>query len=224
LRFYEIAIDGGKTYSARGNPNALLVELDLQTADAAAATAGTVVIWGVAQADLSQATDLANRAITISGGMQPGLPLATAQSKNGGVHAKGYIQKSFGNAVGTDLWLTMVIQNGPPPNAQSPPPKNLILNWPKGTKLGDALQQTLQTGYPGVKPSIKISDQLVAPQDNVGYYGNFKELNAYVRGVSQQIMKGNDTYPGVVICVQKVEVTVHDGTKLRRMRHPGGKA
>ena len=33
MRFYEIAIDGGKTYTARNNPYALNVEMDLQTYD-----------------------------------------------------------------------------------------------------------------------------------------------------------------------------------------------
>jgi hypothetical protein len=41
-------------------------------------------------------------------------------------------------------------------------PRNLVLDWKKGTMLSDALQQTLKTGFPGVKANINISSQLIA--------------------------------------------------------------
>jgi hypothetical protein len=218
MRLYDIEIGGGKSYTSRNNPNALNVEIDITAIDADSFTAGTVVVWGVALADISQANDLVNKTITVSGGMQPGLPLATAQAPEAGVLAKGYIQQSFGNWVGTEMWLTLVIQPGDPPiqkpapNAPNPPPKNIVLNWTKGTMLSDALKQALQTAYPNQTANISISSQLVAPQDNIGYYPNLKTLNEYLRSVSQQIMTGNAIYPGVGCCMQKGEITVHDGT------------
>lgn len=218
MRYYDIQIDGGKSYSSRGNPNALNVELDLSVQDADAFMSGTVVVWGVALEDISSSNNLHNKGITISGGMQPGLPLATAQSAEAGQLMKGRIWQSFGNWVGTEMWLTMVLipgppeKNPPPPNAPDPPPKNLTLDWRKGKPLADALKQCISTGLPEWTPNIKISDKLVAPQDNVGYYSNFKELNNYVRAVSHQIMKGDPKYAGVGICLQQGEVTVHDNT------------
>lgn len=218
MRFYDIDIGGGKSYSSRNNPNALNVELDINIADAGPTGGATAVIWGIALQDISQANDLTNKSVTVSGGMQPGLPLATAQSSVAGILIKGYIYQSFGNWVGTDMWLSLVMLPGDPPaqapapNAPNPPPKNIVLNWLKGKSLSDALKQALQTGYPGAKININISPQLVAPQDNVHFSPDLADLNKYLRGVSQQIMAGDNKYPGVGCCMQKGEITVHDGT------------
>jgi hypothetical protein len=218
VRYYSIDIDGGKSYSSRGNPSALNVELELSVYDADTFIGGTVVIWGVALEDISSSNNLHNKAITISGGMQPGLPFATAQSAEAGLLYKGKIQQSFGNWVGTEMCLTLVLipgpieKNPPPPNAPDPPPKNLVLDWRKGKPLADALRQCILMGLPEWSPNISISSQLVAPQDNVGYYSNFRELNNYVRAVSHQIMQGDPKYTGVGICLQQGEVTVHDNT------------
>jgi len=218
MRFYDIEIGGGKSYTSRGNPNALNVEIDITAIDSESFTAGSVVIWGIALQDISQANDLVNKSITVSGGMQQGLPLATLQSSEAGTLASGYIQQSFGNWVGTEMWLTLIIQPGqapsqnPAPNAPNPPPKNIVLNWTKGTMLSDALKQALQTAYQGLKLNINISSKLVAPQDNIGFYPNLRDLGNYLRGVSQQLMNHSQTYPGVGCCIQKGELTVHDGT------------
>lgn len=218
MRYYDIEIGGGKSYTSRNNPQALNVELDINIYDADAISGCTAVIWGIALADISQATDLANKTVTITGGMQQGLPLANVQAPEAGVLLKGYIWQAFGNWVGTEMWLTLVMLPGdppgtpPPPNAPNPPPKNIVLNWTKGTMLQTALQMALMTAYPKQKLSINISPQLTAPQDNVGYYPNLRELNIYLRDVSQQIMTGSSTYPGVGCCLQQGNLTVHDGT------------
>jgi hypothetical protein len=217
MRFYDIEIEGGKSYTSRNNPSALNVELDINIYDADQAGGATAVIWGISLQDISQATDLANKKVTVSGGMQPGLPLATAQSSEAGVLIKGYIWQAFGNWVGTEMWLTIVMlpddppSQAPPPNAPNPPPKNIVLNWLKGKPLSDALKTALQTAYQSIL-NINISSKLVAPQDNIGYYPSLKELNVYLRQVSQQLMTGSKTYPGVGCCMQKGEITVHDGT------------
>ncbi len=219
MRYYDINIEGGPHYTSRNNPNALNVELDINILDVDQTGGGsTAVIWGIALADISQATHLMNKNVTVSGGMQQGLPLANAQAPEAGVLLKGYIWQAFGNWVGTEMWLTLVMLNvdapvtPPPPNAPNPPPRNIVLNWLKGTKLSDALQTALQTAYPKQKLSINISPQLVAPQDNPGYYPNLRDLNIYLRDVSQQIMTGMATYPGVGCCLQQGNLTVHDGT------------
>jgi hypothetical protein len=219
MRYYDIEISGGKSYTSRNNPNALNVELDINKQDADHTGGATAVIWGVSLQDISQATDLANKKVTVSGGMQPGLPLATLQSANAGELISGYIWQAFGNWVGTEMWLTLIMlpdidppSQAPAPNAPNPPPRNLTLNWTKGTMLSDAVKQTLQTGYPKQPADINISSQLVAPQDNIGYYPALKDLNIYLRFASQQIMTGNQTYQGVGCCMQNGKITVHDGT------------
>jgi hypothetical protein len=154
----------------------------------------------------------------MSGGMQRGLPLANAQAGEAGTLVKGYIWKCFGNWVMTDMTLNFVVLPGPAPdqqpqpNAPNPPPRNIILNWKKGSQLSDAVKQALQKAYPGWTPNVNISSQLVAPQDNIGYYANLDDLNKTLREISHQIMTGNNTYPGVGICMQNGEITVDDGT------------
>ncbi len=218
MRYYDINIEGGPHYSSQGNPNALNVELDINIYDADEYGGATAVIWGIALQDISQATQLAGKNVTVSAGMQQGLPLANVQAPEAGMILKGYIWQAFGNWVGTEMWLTLIMlhvdapMTPPPPNAPNPPPRNIVLNWTKGTMLETALQETLKTGYPKQKLSINISKMLVAPQDNVGYYPNLRDLNAYLRRVSQQIMTGSATYPGVGCCLQNGNLTVHDGT------------
>jgi hypothetical protein len=99
----------------------------------------------------------------------------------------------------------------PRPN-EADKPRNLVLDWKKGTMLSDALRQTLQAGFPGVTANINISSQLVAPQDNIGYYGTLRELEAYLRPLSFQILTGKKDYTGVGCCLQQGEIDVHDGT------------
>jgi hypothetical protein len=92
----------------------------------------------------------------------------------------------------------------PRPN-EADKPRNLVLDWKKGTMLSDALRQTLQAGFPGVTANINISSQLVAPQDNIGYYETLRELEAYLRPLSFQILTGKKDYTGVGCCLINAE-------------------
>ena len=218
MRYYDINIEGGPHYSSKGNPNALNVEIDINIFDADLFGGATAVVWGISLQDISQATQLANKNVTVMGGMQQGLPLANAQAPEAGSLLKGYILQAFGNWVGTEMWLTLIMihvdapTTPPPPNAPNPPPRNIVLNWTKGTMLKTALQTALMTAFPKQQLSINISDKLVAPQDNVGFYPTLRELNDYLRDVSQQIMTGQSKYQGVGCCLQQGALTVHDGT------------
>jgi len=217
LRAYAITA-GSKTWDSHGDPNALNIELDATVIDADLFTPANVTIWGEALQTISQATDFINQPFTMSVGMAPGLPLATAQSSEYGKILDGYVYSSWGNWVGTEMTLNFVIMPGkapnPPaqPNAQNPPDKNLVLNWTKGTQLSQALQQTLQTAYPGITANINISPQLVAPQDTIHACGSIVALNKLLRPISQQIMMGQQNYQGVGLCMQQGEITVADGT------------
>ena len=218
MRHYDFTV-GSKTFSSDNNPNALNVELDVTVQDADTFVPAQVTIWGPAQEDISQATNLMNQPFTLSAGMQtPGLPLATAQAPEAGTLIKGYVYASWGNWVGTDMTLNFTVMPGdapnppPQPNAPNPPPKNIVLNWTKGMQLGQALQQTLQTAYPGQAANINISSQLVAPQDTVHYCGTLRELNDFLRPISHQLMVGQQNYPGVGLVMQQGNIDVHDGT------------
>lgn len=209
---------GSKSWDSHGDPNALNIELDITVIDADTFKPAEITIWGEALETISQGTQFINQPFTMSAGMAPGLPLATAQSSEYGTLIKGYVYSSWGNWVMTDMTLNFVVFPGtapdPPaqPNAQNPPPKNIVVNWKKGQTLSEALQQTLQTAYPDQTANINISSQLVAPQDTIHYCGTLEELNKILRPISQQIMIGQQNYPGVGLCMQQGEITVHDGT------------
>jgi hypothetical protein len=209
---------GSQTWNSMGDPNALNVELDITVIDADAFKSAEVTIWGIPLQTISQATSFINQPFTLSAGMAQGLPLATAQSSEAGTLIKGHVYSSWGNWVMTDMTLNFVIfpgdaSNPPPqPNAPNPPPKNIVLNWMKGTMLSQALQQTLQTAYPGQTANINISSQLVAPQDTTHYCGTLRELNEFLRPITHQIMTGMQNYPGVGLCMQQGGIDVHDGT------------
>src|SRR6266576_4629767 len=151
--------------------------MDITVIDADTFKSAEITIWGIPLQTISQATNFINQSFTLSAGMKPGLPLATAQSAEAGKLIQGYVYASWGNWVLTDMTLNFVIFPGdapdkpPQPNAPNPPPKNIVLNWKKGDPLSQALQQTLQTAYPGQTANINISSQLVAPQDTIHYCG-----------------------------------------------------
>ncbi len=218
MRFYEITA-GSKTYTARNNPTALNAEFDISVYSADRFDASTIRVWGIALQDIGQASDLIGQSFKIDAGMQQGLPLANVQAPEAGTLIQGFIWKCFGNWVMTDMTLDFVVLPGqapnqlPRPNEPWPLPKNIILNWKKGTQLSQALQQALQTAYQGQQIFINVSSQLVAPQDNIGYYANLRELNEYVRRVSQQILTGQKNYPGVGIVMQNGSITAWDGTQ-----------
>src|ERR1700691_4540020 len=77
---------GGATYTSFVNnqtlPGAWNVELDLPVIDAATSQGFSLArVWGISNAEIAQANNLAGKNIAIYGGMQKGLPLANpAQS------------------------------------------------------------------------------------------------------------------------------------------------
>ena len=218
MRLYDLTV-GGRNWTSRNNPTALTLECDITcVSQDMGGSQGNITLWGIAKEDISQAQDFANKPCTLIGGMQQGLPFANAQSGEAGILHKGYVYSSFANWVGTDMTLNFVVLPGdppdqpPPPNAPNPPPKNIILNWKKDKPMADAVKQALQTAYPGQSLNVNISSKLIAPQDNIAYFGNLNELGQKLREVSHQIMTGDNKYPGVGCCMQKGEITVFDGT------------
>jgi hypothetical protein len=128
LRYYSIKIDGapaafkpvpGATQSGAqwdtwingGNdPGAQQVEfsIELTRVDLPSANS-TLTVHGVSFDQIKQTSSLINKLITIYGGMKPGLPLATAQDKHSGMLVTGKISQCWGNWIGTDMSIGMVI-------------------------------------------------------------------------------------------------------------------
>jgi len=217
VRYYKIVISGknggqGRTYSSLvggvNDPGALNVVLDIPvTAYATPMGSAYVQVWGVSLADISQASDLNGATIQVYGGMSKGLPLANPSQA--GLLVQGQVFQAFGNWVGTDMTLDLIIQ----PSVGGPAdPKNIVLNWKSGTKMSEALASTLSAAFPGFTQTISVSDKLVRKNNEVGYYQSLAQFSQYVKQVSRDIV-GGSTYLGVDIVVSQNAILVSDGTQ-----------
>lgn len=213
MRYYRIVLgkgSGGREFTSFVNgksiPGALNVELDIPVIPFATPMgAGAITIWGVPLSDISQASDFNGMDISVYGGMQKGLPLANpAQS---GLLAQGKVFQAFGNWIDTEQTLNFNIQAS---IGTIDEPKNIILNWKKKAKLSEAIQNTLSTAFPDFKLDIKISDKLVLPADEIGYFQTLVQFAQYIRVVSQTILGGD--YPGVDIVLTESTLKIYDGT------------
>lgn len=216
MRYYRIEIDGGKTVftsfvNGQNLRGALQVELDIPVAPFhSPGNAGAFVkVWGIPLSMISQAQDLAFKAIKVYGGFQKGLPLANP--KQSGLLVQGYISQAFGNWQGTDMSLDLIISPGVPPagSAAAVPPKNLSLNWKKGQNASDAIKSTLQTAYPGMTVKVKLNGNLVAPEDSPGIYTGVKALADYLFAASKSIINRPD-YHGAQIAMDGNTINVTD--------------
>lgn len=218
-RFYSIVIGAspsgnqGATFTnmvnGKPDPGALMVELDLQEGVMATPSGDTSVkIWGVSLQQISQASDFNQAPITISAGMQPGLPLATAATSQAGIIITGLIRQAFGNWLGTSQSLDLIVQaDGGATQAQ---PANIVFHQAAGTQMADAIQSTLSTAYPGYKLNINVSSNLVLPADEAGYYSTMEQFALYLSSLSQSILP--DNYSGIDIVVGQNAIDVFDGS------------
>jgi hypothetical protein len=191
-------------------PGALNVEFDILAAPFASAALGSFVrVWGISRQEISQASDLNGLNIAVYAGMQKGLPLATAAFNAGqsGLIAQGKIFQAFGNWIGTEMTLDLNIQ---PDTGTLDTPRNIVLNWQKGTPLSQAIATTLSTGFPEYQQSINISSKIVLPQDEVGFFPTLATFSEYVKETSRNILGG--TYPGAGIQLTGKTLSVYDGT------------
>lgn len=192
--------------NGRPNPGALNVLLDVPAFFYAAPDGqASVQIWGIGLDQISQAANLNGHACAIYAGMSKGLPLANP--KQAGLVVRGTINQAFGNWIGTEQTLDLILTPsvGAPGN-----PKNIVLNWKKGTPLSSALSSTLSTAFPGFKLSVAIDPKLVLSNDEVGFYSSLQEFAAYVKSVSMNIVKG--AYRGVDILVSESTIVVTDAS------------
>lgn len=210
MRYYKITV-GDKTYESysggKNIPGALNVEMDVPVfAFATPSGAAIIKIWGVSLQEISQASDLNGKDISVWGGFQAGLPLANPAQA--GLLVKGKVFQAFGNWIGLEQSLDLIIYPGTGSNED---PKNIVLNWKKGTKLADAVKSTLATAFPDFQLDVKIDDKLVLPADEVGFYGTLTQFAQYVKDVSKSII-GGDQYPGADISLTDGKLSVYDGS------------
>lgn len=214
------SLKGGKLTSllpnGQFNPAALQVELDIsQTPMHAPSGASLCRIWGLSLTDLGAAFNLgapgpaptgpddttSGARIEIYGGMSKGLPLAAPAQQ--GLLVKGQIYQAFGNWIGTDMTLDLILA---PPTGSVDAPFNFVLSWTAGTPLSNALTATLSTVYPNNKLDISISDRLTLNHDECGHWQTFEQMGGWLKRRSQAIIR-DQNYGGVIMA--------WDGDKLR---------
>jgi hypothetical protein len=214
------SLAGGKLSSLNAdgsfNPAALNVELDVsQTPMHAPSGASLCRIWGLSLKDLGAAFNLgapgpaptgpddttSGAHISIFGGMSKGLPLAAPAQQ--GLLVKGQIFQAFGNWLGTDMTLDLILA---PPTGSVDAPFNFVLNWIAGSTLESALRNTLSTVYPHNKLDISISDRLTLNHDEPGHWQTFEQMGGWLYRRSKAIIR-DQNYPGVIMA--------WDGDKLR---------
>lgn len=202
---------GGATYTSFVNnqtlPNAWNVILDIPvTPFAAPAGAAYIQVWGISLAEISQAHDLNGKNIQVFGGMQKGLPLANP--KQAGLLAEGTIIQAFGNWLGTDQTLDLILT---PPFGTIEKPANITMQWPPNTKFADGIRATLSTAFPGYTINVNISSSLVRAGATPGFYQTLGQFAQYLESASRQINRSPD-YLGIQITSQGKTINVVDGT------------
>ena len=215
---------GNASYTSYVNgstlPGAWDVEVDLPVIDAATPQGwGTVRVWGVSVQEINQANNLAGKNITVSGGMKAGLPLAKPQQS--GPLSSGTIFQSFGNWIGVDMTLDLVIMPGTSSATQIGStgtlavPKNITLEWQGGQTMAAALQTCLSRAFPNYKLNIKLDSRLVRPAGSADKHAvpTIQELAQYCRQTSFDIIK-DQNYAGVSILPANSNNTiyVYDGS------------
>lgn len=209
--------NSGATYTSFANnktiPAALNIELNIPVADFAAPSGDAFVrIWGISLQEILKAKNFVGNTILVFGGYQLGLPLA--KPSQAGQIMFGTVKQAFGNWIGKDMTLDLICG---PYVGTALQPKNITLAWKKGTQLSQAIQQMLNTAFPGSPVTMQISSNLVFTQDVTGFYDSLQQLNAWVLDQSRSIIGTSITnYRGVRILPQqkasKLSFLVYDGS------------
>ncbi|SAK53627.1 hypothetical protein AWB78_01344 [Caballeronia calidae] len=217
MRYYDIALSdtGSATPNKRWtshpggifDPEAQNIEFDIPVAALGAPMgAQRLTIEGISLEDLQQPQAYTGNQLLMKGGMQAGLPLANA--KQAGPLLAGRVFQSFANWEGTEMTLDFVLT----PTQYTPSePGNFVLNWVAGTKLSDALQQTLSVAFPDLPISINISDQIVANRTIPHASKTLTELAQFILQLTDGQFLGA-SYTGVSVVAQNGKILVFDST------------
>jgi hypothetical protein len=215
MRFYKIQIGSGAsglTFDSTNDPNALQVELDVaQGPNHAPANANGAVarVWGISLQTILTANQFNNKPISVYGGMQRGLPLANPSEQ--GLLVQGQVYPCIGTWRGTDMYLEFYIKPGVGvPDV--PQAANVVHNQPANQPISTAIQNALKTAFPGFTANVRISPNLVRPNDENGFYQTLGQYSTYLFNTSKDIVK-TPGYLGVQVVVQGKTINVYDGTQ-----------
>lgn len=221
-RFYDINVSGAtgglagfsgwkSQQSGADDPGALDIEFDIPvTAFSTPISMPFLRIWGIDIHTISQASNFNGAIIKMNGGMSKGLPLANPAQQ--GLIAQGMVYQAFGNWIGSDMTLDLqIVADGSTNQKGQPTNLNIVVNWKKGSKLSDALTNTLQTAYPGYTVNANIDPTLVLSNDEHGIFDTVWDLSNWAEDISRSI-KPDNTYPGAFISMANKTFQIADGT------------
>jgi len=205
---------GGSTFTSYANgkniPGALNVEFDMPvvTWDSPQGN-GLIRVWGVSLGMIGQASNLNGANITLSAGMQKGLPLANPAQA--GVIVTGSVYQAFGNWQGVNQTLDLIVQA----SALSPP-NGISFTWTSGNSLAGALFTTLSQAFPAYKAKVEIATNIQPPfgASQSGTYQSLQQFAGYLLEVTQKAGQSvyGSSYPGVQITITGSTIRVFDGT------------
>lgn len=195
---------------------ALDIEIDAPVTNANTPTGDpSLAVWGISLKQISQASNLNGKNIWVYGGMQASLPFANPNQS--GLLFSGRIFFAFGNWIGTDMTLNLVVRTGVVSQPKGTGGQsldanvNFVHNLPAGQPLQTAVQQTLKTAMPGYTIKVNISPNLVLPYTDTGYHQTMSQYARYIFDLSKGIMGGK--YLGATVLVHDKTITVSDGTQ-----------
>jgi hypothetical protein len=196
------------------DPNALDIELDIYASTAYIPEGGGqnaksfVRIHGIPLITVAQQSDLNGAAISVSGGMAMGLPLATAAASQAGLLAKGTIYPAFGNWIGTDMTLDLILGGS---WGSGYAPLNISHIWQKNTQLSNAIQSVMASAFSSYTVNMNIGTNLILNYDVPWYYSTLQQFAQFLNTISRSINKSSN-YPGVHIAQVGTNIYVYDGT------------
>lgn len=203
---------GGSTFTSFVNgmndPGALNIECDMPVS-AWNQSQGRqwIRIWGVGLPMIGQPANLNGANFSLSAGMKPGLPLATAAAPQAGLILQGIIFQAFGNWEGVNQTLELVTNPG------ADGAGNIGFNWPAGTALSQAILVTLAQAFPKYTANVNIGANLVLAGTQPGTYPNLYAFASYLNEISLQAGTPvyGESYAGVSINIVGNTIYAYDG-------------
>ncbi|AMH00948.1 hypothetical protein AL485_18255 [Serratia liquefaciens] len=188
----------------------LHIEFDALITGYDVVNSGTVItIFGLPISMISQSVNLVGGRVILQAGFASGLPLANDTQY--GPIIMGEIYNAYGNWVGTNQALSLVINPAPLPNTEAE--KGITLVGREGDKLGDVLGNALKKAYPKFNVDVSISDEIVLSESPAAVYENLEELATVARSMSQAVIK-DEGYLGIQISAQCSGIRVFDNYKV----------
>ncbi len=230
---FAVSTSGRPTFSSRtptqgggtiNDPGALNIEFDMPVSTYAMPQGlQSIRVLGVGIKQISQGAllnpnppvGIPGAGFTLTGGMRPGLPLATAayQDNQSGVLAQGSVYQAFGNWQGINQTLELVVQP-----ATLAPQGGIQFKWLPGQMLWLAIYAALQPAFPGLTVNVAISPSLVQTTSSSSVNGGYKTLGDFAEMLVDQTQKigtqvtNNPLYPGVQIAIAGNTINVYDNT------------